>query len=170
MNSKNILLTGPSRCGKSTLIEKVVERIQKPMTGFFTSEIREEGKRIGFSITTLNGENGVLAHQKIRGKYRVGRYGVNLHDIDRIAVPSMLPNQSNMIIVIDEIGKMECFSSLFRQTLMNILDSENPIIGTIAQKSDRFIQKIKEREDILLIHVSEKNRDELVNFSKFYEL
>jgi nucleoside-triphosphatase len=82
----------------------------------------------------------------------------------------MLPNQSDTIIVIDEIGKMECFSSLFRQTLMNILDSENPVIGTIAQKSDRFIQKIKERDDILLIHISEKNRDELVNFSKFYEL
>ena len=170
MKSKNILLTGPPRCGKSTLIEKVVERIQKPMTGFFTSEIREKGKRIGFSITTLDGRKGVLAHQKIRSRYRVGRYGVNLNDIDRIAVPSMLPAESDRIIVIDEIGKMECFSSPFRQTLMNILDSENPIIGTIAQKGDRFIQKIKERDDVLLIHVSEKNRDELVNFSKFYEL
>lgn len=169
MNAKNILLTGPPRCGKSTLIEKVVTRIQKPMTGFFTREIRKEGNRVGFSIMTLDGKNGVLAHQEIRSKYRVGKYGVNLNDIDQIAVPSMLPNQSDTIIVIDEIGKMECFSSLFCRTLLNILDSENPVIGTIAQKGDRFIQKIKEREDILLIHVSERNRDELINFSKFYE-
>jgi len=165
-----MLLTGPPRCGKSTLIEKVVTRIQKPMTGFITSEIREEGKRVGFSIETLDGKEGVLAHEKIRGRYRVGKYGVNLHDIDQIAVPSMLPNQSDTIIVIDEIGKMECFSPLFRQILMKILDFDNPVLGTVAQKGDRFIQKIKEREDILLIHVSEKNRDELVTFSKFYEL
>ena len=35
MTSKNILVTGPPRCGKSTLIEKVILRIEKPMTGFF---------------------------------------------------------------------------------------------------------------------------------------
>jgi len=169
MKSKNILLTGPPRCGKSTLIEKVAGKIQKPMTGFITREIREEGKRVGFSIETLDGKEGVLAHEKIKGRYRVGKYGVNLNDIDQIAVPSMLPTRSDRIIVIDEIGKMECFSPLFRQILMKILDSDNPVIGTIAQKGDRFIQKIKERDDILLIHVSEKNRDELENFSKFYE-
>jgi nucleoside-triphosphatase THEP1 len=42
--SRNILLTGPPRCGKSTLIERGVGRIQKPMTGFFTREIRKGGK------------------------------------------------------------------------------------------------------------------------------
>jgi predicted AAA+ superfamily ATPase len=34
--TKNILLTGPPRCGKSTLIEKLISKIEKPMTGFFT--------------------------------------------------------------------------------------------------------------------------------------
>ena len=43
MTSKNILVTGPPRCGKSTLIEKVILRIEKPMTGFFTREIKEKG-------------------------------------------------------------------------------------------------------------------------------
>ena len=46
MTSKNILVTGPPRCGKSTLIEKVILRIEKPMTGFFTREIKEKGGRI----------------------------------------------------------------------------------------------------------------------------
>jgi len=170
MASKNIFVTGLPRCGKSTLIERVVGRIQKPMTGFFTQEVRERGKRVGFSITTLDGKNGILAHQNIRSRFRVGKYGVNLDDIDQIAVPSMIPAKHGEIVVIDEIGKMECFSPLFRQTLIKILDSENPVLGSIAQKGGKFIQKIKEREDVLLVQVSERNREELVHFSKFYEI
>ena len=163
-------MTGPPRCGKSTLIERVVGRIQKPMTGFFTQEIREGGRRVGFSITTLDGKKGVLAHQDTQSRFRVGKYGVNLDHIDQIAVPSMLPARAGEIVVIDEIGKMECFSPLFRQTLVKVLDSENPIIGSIAVKGDKFIQRVKEREDVLLVHVTEKNRNELVDFSSFYEL
>lgn len=167
---KNILLTGPPRCGKSTLIEKIIGRLNKPMTGFFTREIREKGKRTGFSIVTLDGKQGVLAHQNIKGRFRVGKYGVNLDHIDHIAVPSMIPSNTNQIVVIDEIGKMECYSPLFRKTLMQILDSENPLIGSIAQKGDAFIQGIKERKDVLLIHVNERNRDKLIIRPEFYKL
>jgi nucleoside-triphosphatase len=169
MKLRNIFVTGPPQCGKSTLIERVVRKIQTPTTGFYTRELRKKGKRVGFSITTMDGKEGVLAHQHIRSPYKVGKYGVNLDHIDRIAVPSMIPSKSEEIIVIDEIGKMECFSPLFRQTLMKILDSENPIIASIAQKGDRFIQEIKQREDILLLQISEKNRDEMVNLPQFYE-
>ena len=168
--SRNILVTGPPRCGKSTLIERVVGRIHKPMTGFFTREMRQKGKRVGFSITTLDGKEGVLAHQDTKSRFRVGKYGVNLEHIDQIAVPSMLPTKADEILVIDEVGKMECFSSLFRQTLLNVLDSDNSVIGSIALKGDEFIQKIRERADVLLIRMTENNRDELLDFPSFYEL
>lgn len=160
---KNILVTGPPRIGKSTLIERIVSRIERPVTGFYTREIRDGGKRIGFSIVTLDGKMGVLAHQDIRGRFRVGKYGVNMQDIDRVAVPSMSPAGSDVIIVIDEIGKMECFSPLFRESLITALDSQNPVIGSIALKGSPFIEKLKARKDISLIEVTEKNRDELVH-------
>jgi len=67
-------------------------------------------------------------------------------------------------VVIDEIGKMECLSPFFREALPKVLDSENLVIGSIAQKDNAFIEKIKEREDVLLVTVSEKNRDSLVLF------
>jgi len=164
-DSKNIFVTGPPGCGKSTLIEKLILRIEKPVIGFFTREIREGGRRTGFSITTLDGKKGVLAHEKIKSRFKVGKYGVNLQDIDQIAVPSMLPAEPDEIVVIDEVGKMECFSSLFRETLVKILDSDHLVFGSIAQKGDQFIQKIKARDDILVVRVTKNNRDapELIN-------
>jgi nucleoside-triphosphatase len=88
---------------------------------------------------------------------------VNIQDIDKIAVPSMLPDNDNVIVVVDEIGKMECFSGLFRQTLMNILEATNTVVGSISLKGNAFIGAIKKRPDALLISVSEKNRDCLVD-------
>jgi nucleoside-triphosphatase THEP1 len=159
MATGNILVTGPPRSGKSTLIEKAVSQIQAPMTGFFTREIRERGKRMGFAIDTLDGKTGVLAYRGIKSRFRVGAYGVNLQDLDQIAVPSMLTTKPGEIVIIDEIGKMECFSALFKKTLMTVLDSENQVIGSIAIKGDNFIQNIKTRDDVLLISISESTRD-----------
>jgi nucleoside-triphosphatase THEP1 len=157
--SKNVFITGPPRCGKSTLMERLVSHIRKPITGFFTREITEKGRRIGFSITTLDGKEGVLAHVNMKGRFTVGRYTVNLHDIDQIAVPSMLPSTPDDVVVIDEVGRMECFSPIFKQVLIKVLDSDHQVVGSIAQKGDEFIQEIKARDDVLLFRVSPENRD-----------
>jgi len=162
-NAKNILLTGPPRCGKSTLIQKIVQRGGRPMTGFFTSEIRDQGERVGFAVTSLDGGNGTLAHIRFRGPVRVGKYGVNIQEFERIAIPSMRPSQPDQIIVIDEIGKMECLSRIFKETLLQVLDSDHRTISTIALKADPFIRHIKERKDVTLILLTEKNRDQLVD-------
>ena len=159
MPANNILVTGPPRSGKSTLIEKVVQGISRPVTGFFTQELREKGRRVGFSITTLEGKTGVLAHQSIKSTFRVGKYRVNLEDLDQIAVPSMLPSTPDQIVVVDEIGKMECFSPLFKETLIQVLSSANLVIGSVAIKGDRFIQSIKKRDDVSLVSITEKTRD-----------
>ena len=159
MPANNILVTGPPRSGKSTLIEKVVQGISRPATGFFTQELREKGRRVGFSITTLEGKTGVLAHHEIKSRFRVGKYSVNLEDLDQIAVPSMRPSTPDQIVVVDEIGKMECFSRLFKETLLKVLSSANLVIGSVAIKGDHFIQSIKKRDDVSLVSITEKTRD-----------
>jgi nucleoside-triphosphatase THEP1 len=161
--SKNIFLTGPPRCGKSTLIEKLILQIEKPMTGFFTREMREGGKRVGFSILTLDGKQGILAHEASKSEIRVGKYGVNLDSLDQIAVPSMIASKPGQIVILDEIGKMECFSRLFRDMLIRVLDSPNRVIGSIALKGIPFIETIKKRPDVLLVKVTEENRDSLAD-------
>lgn len=162
MNPGNILVTGPPRCGKSTLMEKAVRQIQQPATGFFTREIVEKGRRTGFAIETLDGKKGLLAHITVRSRYRVGKYGVNLEEFEQIAVPAMLPSRSGELVVIDEIGKMECFSDLFKDALVQVLDSDHPVIASIAQKGDNFIRKTKARPDVELITLSERNRDSVL--------
>ena len=88
---KNILLTGPPRCSKSTLGEKLTQRLNRALKGFFTREIKESGRRPGFWIISLDGREGILADEDSKSKVRVGKYGVNLDQLDQIAVPSITP-------------------------------------------------------------------------------
>jgi nucleoside-triphosphatase THEP1 len=68
------------------------------------------------------------------------------------------PGKSN-VIILDEIGKMECFSRTFKQTAVNALDAPNIVIGTITFGGDAFILEIKKREDMEINEVTEDNRD-----------
>jgi nucleoside-triphosphatase len=157
---KNIFLTGAPSSGKTTIIKKVIAGLDYPIRGFYTEEEREEDRRAGFLMKTLDGRKGYLAHQSIKSEYRIRRYGVSIENIEAIAVPSISP-QVDVIIVLDEIGKMECFSLSFRQAALNVLSSGNIVLGTITLGGGDFIQGIKRRDDMEMIEVTEENRNRL---------
>ncbi|MEJ2697057.1 MAG: nucleoside-triphosphatase [Candidatus Sulfobium sp.] len=155
---KNIFLTGAPSSGKTTIIRKVINRLGVPATGFFTEEEREGDKRVGFLMKTLDGRSGYLAHRDIESSFRIRRYGVSIANIEMIAVPSFFPIGGN-VIILDEIGKMECFSEVFRRSALEALDSPNIVVGTITFGGDDFIAGIREREDVDISEVTPENRD-----------
>ena len=162
MRLSNILVTGLPGCGKSTVIETVVRNLTRPATGFFTREIRKQSVRKGFEVVTLEGTRAMLAHVSMVSPFRVGRYGVTLEALECIAVPSMIPATPDEIVVIDEIGKMECLSRRFRETLVLALDASNPVLGSISARGDAFIEAIKARRDVIVIEVTRENADSVV--------
>lgn len=159
---KNILVTGPPGVGKTTLIVNVARQLSdlRP-TGFYTREIREGGTRKGFQLVSLSGQKGILAHIESKSPLRVSKYGVELNAFETfvrsLAITDPLPH----LIIIDEIGKMECLSSLFRTLIVHILDADAVLVATIAIKGGGLIEKIKQRSDIVLYQVTTENRDAL---------
>jgi nucleoside-triphosphatase len=158
----NILLTGTPGVGKTTLLKKLVEALGRPARGFTTDEIRERSTRVGFKLVTLDGREGVLAHEKIGGPNRVGRYGVSTADLEAIGIPAITPTRPDEIIVMDEIGKMECASQAFKDAAWAALESPNLVLGTIAARGVGFIARVKRRSDVRLVEVTKRNRDRLV--------
>jgi len=157
---KNIFLTGAPSSGKTTVIKKIITGLTLPANGFYTEEERSGDRRAGFMMKTVNGKKGYLAHQDIRSDFMIRRYGVSIHNIDSIAVPSIIPFENN-VIILDEIGKMECFSEMFKEAALNALDSPNIVIGTITLGGHDFIQSVKNRDDIEITEVTLRNRDSL---------
>ena len=65
------------------------------------------------------------------------------------------------IVLIDEIGKMECFSSRFVAAVRRLLDDRKPVVATIAIKGGGFIAEAKARPDVEIWQVTKANRVEL---------
>ncbi|MFX0108793.1 MAG: NTPase [Candidatus Hodarchaeota archaeon] len=158
----NILLTGRPGIGKSTVIQKIVSLLgAERANGFWSGEIRENNSRVGFAIETISGKRGVLAHVSQASGPRVSKYLVNIEDIDRIAIPSMIDaRESGKIIIIDEIAKMELFSARFAREVDQCLDTGR-VVGSIQDRRIPFLDEVRRRSDVRVIEVTLANRDRL---------
>ena len=158
-----IILTGQPGIGKTTLILKVLERCGLDAGGFYTKELRERGKRVGFGITSLSGEQSILAHRNFKGRYRVGRYGVDLDALEDVGVKSIEEAiEGRELIVVDEIGKMELFSKRFAGAVTRAVESGKHLLATVMKRHHPFADALKARNDVRVIEVTYENRDGLV--------
>lgn len=162
---KNLLIMGRPGVGKTTLIRTVVGRSTiERAAGFFTREVRKTGERTGFKIETLDGKAGVLASVFADDGPRVGKYRVNLKDLERIGVAGIEQGLEGCdLIVIDEIGKMELFSRRFRDVVKNAFDSDAKVLATVKIGRQGFIRDLVEREDTKVLMLTEANRDLVAN-------
>ncbi len=160
---KNLLITGLPGVGKTTLIKKLYEEL-KPLhpAGFYTAEIREEGIRKGFELIGFDGKRGLLSHVAIESPYRVGKYRVDVGGFEDFLEAIPFFSTSAGVVIIDEIGKMECLSELFKKVLKETLDSEKRVVATIASKGSGLMEEIKIRQDVKLFEMTQKNRGSLL--------
>jgi nucleoside-triphosphatase len=159
-----ILLEGRPGAGKSTVACRLADRLVEDgisVSGFVTQEIRERGRRLGFSIEQIGGGRGVLAHVELPGPPRVGRYGVDLAAFERLAVPALERAGEDDVAIIDELGKMELASDAFRDAVSALLDRPVPVVATVQSASHPFTDALKRRPDIETMRVAIANRNEL---------
>lgn len=159
-----MLLSGLPGCGKTTVLRRVIGQLSgMRLAGFYTDEIRQHGRRLGFMAVGLCGGSGVLAHVDLETGIRVSRYGVDLAAFEPLVQAEFSkPSDQVDLFVVDEIGKMECYSPVFVKAVSRVLDSAVPVLATIALKGGGFASQVKARPDVELVTISAGNRDKLV--------
>jgi nucleoside-triphosphatase len=158
-----LLLTGAPGVGKTTLMSKLLAALrERCVGGFTTEEVREGGRRVGFRIVPHRGTERIMAHVERRGSPRVGRYGVDVNAIDEAARESLTLDPRFEIYLVDEIGKMECYSQQFVLRMSELFDSEKTIVATIGRSPRGFIAAASSRPDAELWEVTPSNRETLV--------
>lgn len=159
-------LTGRPGCGKTTAILKIVEELvdkDVKVDGMYTTEIRVGGRRVGFMVKRISGGEGILAHVDLRDGPRLGRYRVNLADLERVGVSAILDGMRDAdLVVVDEIGPMELFSQKFRDVVEKLLRSGKHAVLTVHYKSrDSLAMKVRRLAGDNLITLNEVNRNEV---------
>ena len=164
-----IFVTGPPSIGKTSVLLRSVNGLKNrgyKIGGMISRDVREGGVRVGFEIMDFStGQRGWLAHINQPTGPKISKYRVNLTDLDAIGVSSILDAIRNAnIIIVDEIGPMELFSSAFREAVVEAVESNKPVLGTIHfGLRNPLINSVKKREDAEIFEVTYENRETLHN-------
>ncbi|KAM7516013.1 hypothetical protein LguiA_005596 [Lonicera macranthoides] len=170
---KCFLVSGPPGVGKTTLVIRVLESLTNSnpnlkVQGFYTREVREGSERVGFDVVTLDGRKGPLSSTKISTpeSFRwptVGQYKVDLASFESLALPELQVKEDTDLFIIDEVGKMELFSSSFFPAVLKVLQSNIPVLATIPiPRSGRDIPgvaRLRNHPGATVFTLSTSNRD-----------
>ena len=105
---------------------------------------------------------------------QVGKYSVDVLSFEEIALPVInkalnIERDKNTIVIIDEIGKMEMFSEMFRRGIKQLFDQSIEckslrLLVTIPLKNSiPFVEELRKRNDVKEIEVKKSNRNELAD-------
>jgi nucleoside-triphosphatase len=159
-----VLLEGRPGAGKTTALDRLAVLLREagaPLCGFLTKELREGRSRVGFEVETLDGERGVLAHVKLAGPPRVGRYGVDVEAFERVALPALDRRPKDAIVLIDELGEMELASKPFRDAVAELFAQPLSIVSTVQISRHPVTDALKTRPDVDTVRLTRGNRDRL---------
>ncbi len=153
-----ILVTGAPKSGKSTVIFEHITNTTQPTRGMVTKELRQNGTRIGFDITTSEGQVIRLARTNTHGKFQVGKFFVidgflnySFVDLQRI--------KANELLYIDEIGQMQLLSDSFSTLAKKYINSGNDLLASVSSIfSNDLTVEILKREDVIVFQINESNR------------
>ena len=164
MQKRVLLLTGASGVGKTTVLIKTVEALKSrgvSVGGMISREAREGNLRVGFEILDLtNGKHGWLASVNLKSGPQVGKYHVNLPDLENIGAKAIMDAvEKCAVVAIDEIGPMELFSERFKQAVKQALNGGNVVLAVVHAKAEHpLIYEAKQREDAEFFVVTLENR------------
>jgi len=162
-----IFLTGEPGSGKTTVVKRTADLLAGrgfKVGGMTSKEIRERGNRTGFSIEdSMTHEEGVLATVRSSGGPHVGRYVVNLQDLESVGAGAIQrATETADVILVDELGPMELNSQRFIESVEAALNSQKHVLGTIHKRSNHaLVTKVKSNPKYTILEVTFGNRDEL---------
>jgi nucleoside-triphosphatase len=163
----NILLTGQRNIGKTTLIEAFLNANPYIIAGFVTKKQRYAQASDGVFIYDINDKNQQTSLRHlvaICGKKQIVKKFD--HPFETIGVQSLNRRPCDLIIM-DELGVIENQAVLFRKAIIDALNSDVPVLGVIKDSDDAYLNDIRNREDVKVISVTQKNRQETLKQLQF---
>lgn len=158
-----ILLTGRIGIGKSTIVKSVLKSIDLKIGGYTEEKILNGSieiikiKSIGYKS-----KEGIIAVRDIKNGKVTGY--IDVFDIIGTEILDESLRYSELIVM-DEIGFLEEKAELFRNKIIEVLDSNKSVIGVIKDfdKKSELLDMIRKRKDVSIITVDENNRNNLTD-------
>ncbi len=120
---------------------------------------------MGFKIRDLDsGREGWLARIEDSTGLRIGKYNVDLHDLEGIGVDAIrnAVEGTSKLVLVDEVGPMEMTSTAFRRSISRLFHINKPMVATVKYGS--HYQEVEEAEPVVstMFTITPDNRSQVI--------
>ena len=155
---KHLFLTGKKRVGKSTVLRKLLENHEEIPGGFRTLRIPNEE---GCSVHMFSpGEEKCTSENRVFYRHK-GILYLDVADFDRIGCNLLETSRGRELILMDELGPTEADALEFRRAVWQTLEDAAHVYGVLQMADSDFLDRVASRDDVLVVTVTEENREDL---------
>lgn len=159
---KNIFLTGISGCGKTTLINKILDDLNIKYSGYRTKPyyIKDLNKGFymeGYIKSTNNFSPISIKFENKKPIPILETFEVLGCEILRESINDL----NSKLILMDEIGVLEDKALNFKKEIIRSIESQKIVLGVIKKKDNEFLNFLKERKDIVVFDIENTTNKQL---------
>jgi len=175
----NILITGDKYVGKSTIVKRILDKLNLKPGGFVVGRTGNINQWLSFYLTDpldyyyhWQGKDSAVFKKKCqifaKRDHPSQDWQVNPEVFDDKGVQFLeIGSKFRDILVMDELGRFELKALKFQEKVFEIMDSKKPVLAVIKDEHNKFLDKIRSRNDISMYRVKEKNHESV--FEDIYQ-
>lgn len=157
-------MTGDVQSGKSTVLQKVLARLNVSVGGFQTGFGSDRGEADRWLY--LWDASGVPAPDQDHGVVhftegaRPEVFSDRFNELGGGALRRARESGADLILM-DECGRFEGQAGEFQREIFTALDGDVPVLGVVRQGYNGWLDEIRSHPNVTLITVTQENRDNL---------
>lgn len=153
----NLFLTGKIGIGKSTILKKALEKLNLSLGGYTTERVFE-GYFRKYIVKSLYDNMEEYTILKVDSRDNSKEKFTESFEIGIVSVLDKSLKYRDLLIL-DELGCVEDNINIFTSKVFELLDSKKIVFGILKEDNCKFLNAIKNREDVIIITITKKNRD-----------
>ncbi|SHI73618.1 nucleoside-triphosphatase [Clostridium cavendishii DSM 21758] len=166
MEIKNVFVTGRKKCGKSTLINNILNELNITYSGYRTLPYYINNVQQGFYIHGYIENENICKPISVKIQdYKMVPIIETFEFIGVDILKKSIEASNSKLILLDEIGFLEKEAYKFKKEIIRCLDNNKFVLGVLRKMNDEFLNYIKGREDTLVIDIENidyKDRKEML--------
>ena len=157
------LIVGDRGVGKSTLIRRVLQELNRPVFGFETKKEEQlEDSIRGCPIYIYDaGKPHIRTLENLIGYHKEPDVAAITAAFNRYASRLMQPVPEGALVELDEIGFLEAKSDAFCQAVLHLLEGKNPVIAAVKNREHPFLEAVRNHPNARCFYITAENRDSL---------
>ena len=158
----HLLLVGAPGVGKSTLIRRVLKKVDRPVFGFETKKEAPDGEggSCPVYIYPVGGERR-RSEECLVGRCGSGGVQIVQEGFDRFAPYLQAPVPPGHIVLMDELGFMEAGAEAFCNAVFALLDGDAPVLAAVKDRDLPFLERVRAHPKCRSFFITLENRDML---------